>query len=41
MFIDKTGDEQVDKVKEKMRHALVAGDLLTLKAAIIEAEVLP
>ena len=38
MFVDKSENEQINALKEKMRHALVAGDPRRLELCLTEAE---
>ena len=40
MFTDKTDNEKVDAIKEKMRHELVSGNVKGLEASLVEAETL-
>jgi hypothetical protein len=38
MFMDKSGDEKVDTIRDRMRHSLIAGDVNKLKEIVSEAE---
>lgn len=38
MFIDLTGDQKIDQIKDKMKYALMDDDLSLLKEAVKDAE---